>query len=124
MGVPTVVTRVGEEAEVAMLTDGTLAVIGIAQSMTLAGTVTITEAEDALAHALDLPAGITDRVVTAATAMNVKTASQGTHADLAMMIAEEVEAPRVVRVVEMGRHLLRRMSVINEQFLFSNLQHV
>jgi len=124
MGVPMVVSRVGEEAEVAILTDGTLAVIGIAQSRALAGMVTTTEAQDALAHALDLLAGTIGHVVTAATAMNSKAASQETHAALVTMIAEEAGAPRVVRVLGMGHHLLQRMSVINEQFLFNNLLHV
>lgn len=121
MGAPMVVSRVGEEAEVAILTDGTLAVIGIVQSRALAGMATTTEAQDARAHALDLLAGTIGHAVTAATAMNSKAGSQETHA---AMIAEEVAAQRVVRVVEMGHHLLQRMSVTNEQFSFNNLLHV
>lgn len=123
MGAPMVVSRVGEEAGVAILTDGTLAVIGIAQSRALAGMVTTTEAQDARAHALDLLAGTIGHAATAATAMSLKAARQETRA-AATMIAEEAAAPRVVRVVGMGHHLLRRMSVTNEQFLFNNLLHV
>lgn len=125
MGAPMAATRVGEEAEAAMLTDGLLVVVGIAQPTTLAGMVTITEVGDVLAHALGPQADITDPVVaTDEIATTTKEISQEIRADRGKKNAEGVEAPRVVRVVGMGRLLSQRTSVTSVLFLFSNLQHV
>src|SRR5438046_3194096 len=88
------VTRVGEEAEVVMMTDATHVVLETVPWMIPAETVTTIEEVGALAHDLGLPTDIIDQGVIDASGTNERTASLEIHVALEKRIAVEAKAPK------------------------------
>ena len=89
------VTRVGEEAEAAMMIDATHVVLEIVLWMIVAGMATFIEVVGGSAHALGLQTGITGPGMIAVSVTNEKAASLETSAALEMRSVAEVEALRL-----------------------------
>jgi hypothetical protein len=89
MGARTGVTRVGEEAEVEMMTDATHVVLETVHWMTHAVTVISIEAADVIARDQDLLIGIIDHEVTDVSEMIVTIGTIGRAASHEILVGQE-----------------------------------